>query len=240
VFSNAAGFTMFVVGAFTPDDIVPLLARYVGSLPSSTGQPASHFKDVGLRFPSTKEEATVRAGRDPRGQTVISFFADPDPDPVEQERVQEAASVLQIALRDILREELGQTYSVSAGLAQPLPQRGAGHVEVRFGAAPENLEGMTRRVLQEIARLQQEGPSQDLTNRAKESARRDYETALKRNEYWLARLDGIHTFDRDPHEIVTRTQRIDAITPQVLQEAFKKYFPADRATIVTLLPAPSP
>ena len=70
------------------------------------------------------------------------------------------------------------------------------------------------------------------------SLTRDYETALKRNEYWMARLDGVHMFGRDPHEILTRNQRIDAVTPQVLQETFKTYFPSDRMTIVTLVPAP--
>jgi zinc protease len=237
-FSNAADFTMFMVGAFKVDDVVPLLARYVGSLPS-TGQRASQFKDVGLHFPAANQQVKVEAGQEPRGQVVISFFADPNPDPMELEQLQEATTVLQIALRDILREELGQTYSVSAGLAQALPQRGGGRVEVRFGGAPENLESMTKRVLQEIARLQQEGPSADLTNRAKESARRQYETALKQNDYWLGRLETIHMFDRDPHEIVTRGQRIDAITQQGLQAAFKKYFPADRSTVVTLVPAAS-
>jgi zinc protease len=236
-FANAADFTLFMVGAFKPDEAIPLLAQYVGSLPS-TGRTTSRFREVGLRFPSVKEESKVEAGREPRGQTVISFFADPEPEPMEQERVQEAAAVVQTALRDVLREQLGQTYSVSAGLAQPLPQRGAGRIEVRFGAAPENLESMTRRVLEEVRHLQQDGPSPDLTNRARESARRDYETALKRNEYWMARLEGVHMFKRDPHEILTRNQRIDAITPQVLQEAFRKYFPADRMTIVTLVPSP--
>ena len=239
VFANAADFTLFMVGAFKVDDVVPQLAQYVGSLPS-TGQQTSRFKDVGLRFPLSNETAKVQAGREPQGQTVISFFADPSPDPNEQERLIEATTVLQIALRDILREELGQTYSVSAGLQQPLPQRGGGRIEVRFGAAPENLEAMTRRVIAEITRLQTEGPSADLTNRAKESARRGYETALKQNDYWIARLETIRMFDRDPHEILTRNQRIDSVTPQVLQEVFKKYFPADRSTVVTLVPASAP
>ncbi len=236
LFANAADFTFFMVGAFKVEDVIPQLAQYVGSLPS-TGQRTSRFKDVGLRFPPAHETAKVEAGREPQGQTVISFFADPNPDPIEQEHLIEATTVLQIALRDILREELGQTYSVSAGLQQPLPQRGGGRVEVRFGAAPENLESMTKRVMTEITRLQTEGPSADLTNRAKESARRGYETALKQNDYWLGRLETIHAFDRDPHEILTRGQRIDSVTPQVLQDVFRKYFPADRSTIVTLVPA---
>jgi zinc protease len=145
--------------------------------------------------------------------------------------------VLDIALRDVLREELGQTYGVSASLSQPLPQRGDGRIEVRFGAAPENIEGMTARVLEEIKKLQDNGPSQDLTNRAKEAARRGYETALKTNDYWLGRLQTITTYNRKPSEIITRNDRINAITPAVLQEAFRTYFPLNRTTTVTLLPS---
>jgi zinc protease len=237
-FANAADFTFFMVGAFKVDEVLPLLAQYVGSLPS-TGKASSAFKDLALHFPSATQQAKVELGREPRGQTVISFFADPSIDPLEQEKIIAATQVLDIALRDILREDLGQTYTVGVGLAQPLPQRGAGHIQVRFGAAPENLPPMTTRVMPEIKRLQSEGPSADLTSRARETARRGYETALKTNDYWLGRLQTVKMYDRDPGEILTRNQRIDAITPQVLQEVFKQYFPADRSTVVTLVPAPA-
>jgi predicted Zn-dependent peptidase len=33
-----------------------------------------------------------------------------------------------------------------------------------------------------------------------------------------------------------RPERIDALTPPVLQDTFKKYFPLDRYTVVTLVP----
>ena len=237
-FSNAADFTFFMVGAFKVDEAVPLLAQYVGSLPSS-GSKSSTFRDVGVKFPQATERAKVEAGREPRGQTVMSFFADPSADPMEQEKLIAATTVLQTTLRDVLREELGQTYTVSVNLAQALPQRGGGHVEVRFGAAPENLESMTARVLKEIKRLQDEGPSADLTDKAKETARRGYETALKQNDYWLGRLQSVTMLGRDPGEILTRNERIDAVTPQVLKDVFKQYFPPDRTTVVTLVPAPT-
>jgi predicted Zn-dependent peptidase len=49
----------------------------------------------------------------------------------------------------------------------------------------------------------------------------------------------VHTLGRDPAEILTRNERIDAVTPQILQDVFRKYFPSDRSTVVTLLPAPA-
>ncbi|MBI3490450.1 MAG: insulinase family protein [Acidobacteria bacterium] len=235
-FANAADFRFFMVGAFNVDEAIPLLARYVGALPSK-GQPNSKFNDVGIRFPEGTQRVKVEQGREPRAQTVMSFFADPSPDPIEQENINAATTVLDIVLRDVLREDLGQTYSVGVSLAQQLPQRGGGHIQVRFGAAPENIDAMTARVLQEIKKLQDTAPSADLTNRAKESARRTYETSLKQNDYWLRRLQSITMLGGNPSEIVTRGQRIDAVTPQALQDVFKKYFPEDRSTIVTLVPA---
>lgn len=234
-FANAADFTFFMAGAFHVDDALPLLARYVGSLPS-TGRQTSRLVDLGIHFPDKNQVVRVDKGREPRAQTVISFFADPPPTPLDQEYVIAATTVLNIALRDALREELGQTYTVSVGLSQPLPQRGAGRIQVQFGASPENVVSMTDRVVEEIKRLQKDGPSADLTNRAKESARRTYETSLRENGYWLRRMSTIHMLGGDLTDIVTRNQRIDSITPQILQDVFEKDFPFDRYTVVTLMP----
>ena len=236
-FASAADFTFFMVGAFKVDEALPLLARYVGGLPSS-GKSSSDFKDVGITFPAATERVKVEQGREPKSETVISFFADPPGnDPMEQERALAATDVLEIALRDILREELGQTYTVAVDLSQGLPQRGGGHVEVSFGAAPENIEKMSARVLQEVQRLQKDGPAEDLVNRAKETARRNYETQLRQNDYWLRRFQAVQMWGQEPGMIAHRLDRINAITPASVQDAFNKYFPADRMTVVTLAPA---
>jgi zinc protease len=237
-FSNAADFTMFVVGAFDPEKTTALLARYAGTLPS-TGTRTAQLHDAGIRFPASIVRAKVEKGREPRAQTVISFFADPPFDPAEQERISAASTVLETVLRDLLREELGQTYTVSVGLSQSPPQRGDGYVAVNFGAAPENIDAMTTRVVEEVKRLQSEGPSADLVAKAKEAARRDYETALRQNGYWMRRLQTIHLIGGNPSDVLTRNQRIDAVTPASVQEVFRKYFPLDHFTVVTLVPEPA-
>ncbi|HVL66157.1 MAG TPA: insulinase family protein [Vicinamibacterales bacterium] len=237
-FSNAADFVFVMVGAFTVDEALPLVARYVGSLPSK-GTPAGKARDVGLKFPATIERATVQKGREPKASTHISFFADPPQDPVEITRLTTATEVLEIALRDLLREELGETYTVGVDFSQETFQRGGGHVSVTFSAAPENLAKMTDRVMQEVQRLQKEGPGDDLTNRAKESARREHETGMKQNGYWLSRIQAAKLLGRDPvAHVLEREQRIRAVTPADVREMFVRYFPMDRYTIVTLLPEP--
>ena len=88
-FSNAADFTFFMVGAFDIADAVPLLARYVGSLPS-TGKRTSEVKNVNIQFPSTIQRVQVDKGREPRAQVALSFYADPSTDAAELERVNAA------------------------------------------------------------------------------------------------------------------------------------------------------
>ena len=84
------------------------------------------------------------------------------------------------------------------------------------------------------------GPSADLTNRAKESARRTYETSIKQNGYWIGRLQSAKLLGRDPTLVLHRLERIDAVTPAILQDTFKKYFPMNRYTVVSLCPEKKP
>src|SRR4029077_11190991 len=74
-FSNAADFTFFMVGAFKVDEVLPLVAQYVGGLPS-TGPARRDVKDVGIHFPSAPVREKVEMGREPRANVQISFFAE--------------------------------------------------------------------------------------------------------------------------------------------------------------------
>jgi zinc protease len=191
---------------------------------------------MGVRFPSKSVRDEVRKGREPRGQTVISFFADTRLDELEMHRARAAASLLGIRLRDILREELGGTYGVSVGYENALPAAGYGAMTVQFGSDPANIEKLTGEVIKEVERLKREGPTAEDVARVQELERRDLETATKQNQYWMGSLQTVHMLGWDPLSITRREERIKNLSPQVLHEMFKKYFPIDRHTVVTLRP----
>jgi len=242
-FANAANFTFFFVGAFKVDEIEPLIATYLGSLPS-TGTADSKRGDLRMQFPASVVRETVTKGREPRSQTAITFFANTGLEELEDHRLQAAAGVLQARLRDILREQLGGTYSVSASYGNSSPEPGYGTVSVRFGSAPENVEALTNAVMTEIERLRREGPSVADVNAVKEAEKNDIQTSLRQNGYWLNSLQTMHLLGRDARKILERVDRADSLSPENIHAAFRKYFPADRHTVVTLMPeaaaAPAP
>jgi zinc protease len=234
-FGNAADFTYFIVGAFSVDEITPLLEKWMATLPSS-GKKTSTFRDMGVRFPAADVKEEVRKGREPRGQTVISFFADTKLDEYEMHRARSAASLLGIRLRDILREELGGTYGVSVSYSNSLPLSGYGSMVVQFGSDPANIEKLTGEVMKEVERIKAQGPSAEDVKRVQELERRDLETAMKQNAFWVGSLQTVHMLGWDPLSITRRLERIEKLTPQLLHDTFKKYFPMERHTVVTLKP----
>jgi zinc protease len=234
-FANAANFTFFFVGAFKVDDVSPLLAKYLGSLPSK-GTADSQSGALRLQFPSEVRRETVAKGREPRSQTVISFFADASNDEFEAHRLQAATSVLENKLRDILREELGGTYSVGAGYSNILPETGYGMTTVQFGSSPENVQKLTDAVLKELDRLRRDGPSEADVNAVKEAEKNDLQEAYKTNNFWLGSLQTAAILNRDPKRIALRVERAESLSVENVHAAFKKYFPENRYTVVTLNP----
>jgi zinc protease len=234
-FANAANFTFFFVGTFTVDAVTPLIEQYLGSLPS-TGKADARNGDFRLEFPRTIVRETVIKGQEPRSQTVITFFADTGLEELETHRLQAATEVLEMRLRDILREQLGGTYSVGVSYSNTSPQPGYGVTSVQFGSAPENVASLTAAVMSEIDRLRKEGPSAEDVRAVKEGEKNDLQTAMRQNGYWLNSLQSMHVLGRDPKRILLRGERAESLTQENVHAALRKYFPNERHTEVTLMP----
>jgi zinc protease len=234
-FSNAADFTFFFVGAFNVDAITPLLNTYLGSLPSK-GKKTSKVGDMHLEFPKMVMRETVNKGQEPRSQTVMTFFADTKLDELETHRLRAATTVFEMHLRELLREELGGTYSVGVGYSDTSPQQGYGTTSVQFGSSPDNADKLAKAVITELERLKKEGPSDSDLQIVKETEKRELETSMRQNGYWLNSLQAMHILGRDARRIPLRSERTDSLTKENVHAMLKKYFPEDRYTVMTLMP----
>ena len=144
-FADAGDFTYFLVGAFNPDSVRPLVERYIASLPRTGAQRAG--TDVGIRPPSGVVERTVARRDRAQGAEPVRLHRLLR---VQRPRTAPCMSALRqlldIRLREVLREDKSGTYGASVGASCshiPYPHY---QVTVSFGSAPERTDELSKAV----------------------------------------------------------------------------------------------
>ena len=233
-FANAGDFTFVFVGNFTTDSIKPLVERYLGALPGSSARETA--RDDGQRPPRGVVEKTVRRGVEPKSQTEIVFTGPFEYTLPNRLALSLMTEVLDLRLRDVLREDLGGTYGASVGggsSREPVPQYS---ITISFGADPGRLESLTKTVFEQIDKLKREGPTADELASVKETQRREWETNLKRNAYWAGQIAGRDRAGEPIADVLTFPQRLDTATAAMLRTAAQRYLRADNYVRVSLYP----
>jgi zinc protease len=236
-FSDAGDFTFYLVGSFSPDSIRPLVETYLASLPA-TGRNES-WRDLGIRGPAGVVRKTVRRGVEPKAQQRIVFEG-----PVEFSRrnvalLRTLADALEMRLRERLREELGGTYGASvSGSAQRDP-RPEYEFAVGFGADPARLDELTRVVFAQIDSLKTVGVAEHDLAKVKETQRRERETAVRENGFWLGQIMG---YDRYGWELglIDDEPLSLSLTAADLREAARRFLDTSRYVQVSLVPEAAP
>jgi zinc protease len=233
-FADAGSFTFYLVGNFSPDSVRPLVERYVASLPA-TGRHET-WRDRGVRPPTGVVQRTVRRGLEPQARTELVFSGPTEFSRANTVALKAMAQVMEIRLRERLREDLGGTYGVgvSAGSQRdPWPQY---RVTVDFGAAPDRLAELTRVVFGEIAALKRDGPTPQELAKVREGMRREKEINLRDNGWWAMQLV---TYDRlgwDLRGIVDSADATAPLTAELVRDAARRYLDPQNYVQVSLVP----
>ena len=233
-FSDASGFTFVFVGNFKPDSIKPLVAKWLGSLPS-TGRKET-WRDTGVRPPTGVVRRVVKKGAEPKARTALMFTGQFEYTRQNRYYLSALAELLNIKLREALRENLGGTYGVSVNPSATRDPQPAYRFSIGFGSAPERLEALTVAALAQIDSVKRFATTPEYLNKVKEAALRARETALKQNSYWIAQIS---TFDQSGwalEEIPNGEKLISSLTAEDLQRAAQKYLRIDNYVRVSLYP----
>lgn len=233
-FADASDFTFFFVGTFDLETIRPLVERYIASLPALDRD--EDWSDVGVRHVEGRIEEVVHAGIEPQSQTRLYFTG-----PFEQVREQRVVLpamglVLQNRLRDVLREELGGTYGVGVSASQSSRPIDSYTITISFGSDPERVDELTAAVFAEIERLQAAPPEESEVADVRTNYLRSFETNQESNSWWLSTIAAAYAYDRDPLNLLTYEETVEAITPEMIQAAAQQYFSTDNVAHFTLMP----
>ena len=237
-FADADDFTFVMVGAFEPDAVRPLVETYLGGLPTlpRTDEP----EDIMVDRPDGVVRKTVYRGVEPQARVQVVFHGPLDAYSDETSAdLQALGRVLETTLRETLREDLGGTYSVRVQGSADREPRPEYSVSVGFGADPARVDELVAAVFADVAALKADGPEARLVQNVREGARREAQTALRQNGYWLGVLTEAARYDRAVDAVLARPALLEAATAASVQEAARRYLDTGRYVQVVLLPETS-
>ena len=233
-FADAGDFTFVLVGSFEVEQLRLLVETYLASLPA-TGRVES-WRDVGIRAPQGVIIKEVRRGIEPKSRTHIVFTGPFEYSRQNQYLITSLADVLQIRLRERLREELGGTYSVSVTARPERDPVSSFSLQISFGTDPGRLEELAAVVFEEIEGLKTRDSLDADVAKVRESQRRSLETNLKQNNYWLWQLVAADRLGIDPGEALVYDALIERLDAEMIREAARLYLPTQNYVRVSLLP----
>ncbi len=233
-FSDVGDFTFLFVGSFSPDTLKRLAARYLGALPPSHRQ--AMWRDVGIEPPSGVVEKFVHKGIEPKSQVRIIFSGPFEWSQENRYVLNSLIDVMNIKLREELREEKGGTYGVSVGGSAERDPRPRYRLSVGFGCSPDRQEELVKSAFEEIDSVQRYGIGDVYINKVKETQKRERETSLKQNRFWLSNLEFYYEHNDDPLKILRYGNLVDGLTGGKIQEAARTYFNMKNYVKVVLVP----
>ena len=232
-FADASDFTFYFVGAFEPAAMRPMVEQYLGALPDLDR--VEDWRDLGVDPPAGVIEKVVHKGLEPKSRTQIIYTGDGEYSREESMAISALADVLDIRLRELLREDLGGTYGVGvSGRISDRPDQEY-RVSITFGSAPERAEELSVVAFEEIERIKAEGPDDETVAKVRETQRRAKETNLRENRYWLGQLSSYERLGIDLSELPSY-ELIEGWTAGQVQQAAIRYLRTDQYAKFVLLP----
>ena len=234
LFGNAAGFTFFFAGNIDVDKILPMLQKYLGSIPFDKER--LMYRDLGIRPPKGPVKKIFYKGQDEKSMVRIFFKGETGYDFDKDYRLESLGEVLTIKLIENLREEKSGVYGVGAhGYMSKIPYDNFTFT-IGFPCGPENVKTLTDAAMNEVAKLKKEGPSNEDVEKVKATQLVNLKENMRRNSYWLNAMEQVWMYGEKPEKILQQKDLIEKLNAKKLQKLAAKYLKEEFKIEVVLMP----
>ena len=231
-FSNAGDFTLFFVGSFDLETIRPLVEKYLASLPGTSE--SEKWRNVGRTTPTGDVKRIVRKGLEEKAAVRIVYTGEIDFTMENRFKLRSMVEVLQMKVRETLREEKGGVYSPSAWSSASKYPDAEYQVNVYFGCDPERVDELVADVDKIVASLKNELVEAEYVEKVAEIQRKQRETSLKQNQSWLQSLAFYYRNGEPVTNILTIIDLPDTLTAAMVKETANRYLAQNRMTFILL------
>ena len=235
-FADAGDFTYFMAGNFKTEEVIPMLEKYIGALPSAKRKET--WKDVTPGFPKGLVVVDVPKNSEPQSFVAMVWNGDFKWKDKYTQGFRMLMEVLSIKCRESMREEQSGVYGVNIdGSSEKYPEPKYTITTV-WGCNPDSISKLSQTVLNEMSRIKKDGPTEGDLNKVKETLIRERETRIKENNFWISAfqnhfLNGTRLMTFEEYKTF-----VNSFTAKDIKAIANKYLNTESYVKVALTPAP--
>lgn len=232
-FADAGNFTFTFTGDFTVNAIIPYLATYLGSLPSTNSKET--YKNLGIHPLSGQVTKTIYKGAGNKATIQLIFSGDYNYNDENNTQIDALEEILNIRLVDSLKEGSG-IYSPGVRVNYAKNPEGRYKVTISFLADVDGVDKATAYILNEINKLKQNGANENDVKLFIARQARTIQSQYKQNTFWQATLTTAAQNQENPDKILSRVQDLGQVTRQSTKDAAARYLGGNNLIKIILLP----
>ena len=216
LFKDAAGATLIVVGDFDKAEVLPLIGKYVGSLPK--GKKATEWTYRGDGIVDGRKTDDFKAEMQTPAVTVLQVYKSNAAYDIKADVSYSALSyILDMIYTATLREEEGGTYGASSNTQlsdEPNPFR---LLQVVFQTNEEQADKLRELAVAGLRGIAENGPDAEKFDKTKKNLEKNIPENKLHNSWWLTVLTRNEKFGYD--YVAGYEAAVEALTPEDIKAA---------------------
>jgi len=231
-FYSADEFTFFIVGNVEEQTVIPLVEKYIGSLPArgrsetwinrNVVQPKGKITRE-ISFPLTIPKSTV----------FLAFAEDIKYNPYNYLGLEVIKGILDIVYTEKVREDEGGTYGVGVSLSAQKRPTEIGEGIITFDCNPVRANDLKAIIYKELDNMIKNGPGQENLDKAVNNILKNREESKLHNAYWLSTLTRFYSYGINSDDPANYENILKSYTVKDIKKISKKMF--KKADVVDLV-----
>ena len=233
-FANAADFTFMFVGSIDTAKLIPLIERYIGSLPASTAK--EQYRDLGLHTPDGKVSYTMQKGNDNKAVVNLTYSGKYTYNDANNMQLSALGTILQYKITERIRETEGGAYSPRAGVSYSKLPDARYAFSIQITCAPGSVDKLIAATADEVEKLKKVGPSAEDINKFTAEQTRTMELQLHSNGFWQQYISSHLQYNESMNSILHYNDRLKAVSAESVKKAADQYLTGENYIKLVLMP----
>ena len=223
LYSNAADFRFTFVGNMSPEQLKPLVEKYIGSLPTAKSKAKMVDDNVRTVKGGVDSEFKVKMEQ-PKVSVFFAFVGDSKAGIKDRMTMTYLTQALRNRYTQSIREEKGGTYGVSVSGGISTEPTGEYSVQMQFDTNEQMADELADIIVAEVKKIATEGPLAEDMDKTREFLLKDYKKSLEQNDWYWTVLNRYYDYkldyakDYEPMITAITSDDVKALAARMLED----------------------